>query len=312
MTRTIFIAGALAFAVTLPAAPAQAADRTFVSAAGNDSNPCTITLPCRNFQAAYNAVAANGQIDALDPGNYGPLSITGPVSIQGHGWASMSAPAGKAITIKSPGVTDEIIISGVVLDGLGIVNTTGIEFDSGGTLYVQDSVIRNFGVDGVFFQPNTSNLSQLFVSNTLLSDMGFDGIDMSPGGTGTTNSVLDHVRMQNNGRAGLLVQTPISTQTVNVTVSDSVSAGNGQSGIVASSLNGKINIMVRNCTIANNRFDGLEADGSSATIRVTRSTITGNNLDWFITSPGKVLSYRDNNFDGNTSSNIEPPSLTYK
>ena len=135
---------------------------------------------------------------------------------------------------------------------------------------------------------------------------------MSPGGTGTTNSVLDHVRMQNNGRAGLVVQTPISTQTVNVTVSDSVSAGNGQSGIVASSLNGRINIMVRNCTIANNRFDGLEADGSSATIRVTRSTITGNNLDWFITSPGKVLSYRDNNFDGNTSSNIEPPSLTYK
>ena len=50
---------------------------------------------------------------------------------------SMSAPAGKAITIKSPGATDKIDISGVVLDGLGIVNTTGIEFNSGGTLYVQ-------------------------------------------------------------------------------------------------------------------------------------------------------------------------------
>ena len=52
---------------------------------------------------------------------------------------TMSAATGKAITINAAGVTDKITISGVVLDGLGISGTTGIAFDSGGTLYVQEA-----------------------------------------------------------------------------------------------------------------------------------------------------------------------------
>jgi hypothetical protein len=41
----------LALAVMLPAMPAnaQGAIRTFVSTTGSDSNPCTITQPCRAF-----------------------------------------------------------------------------------------------------------------------------------------------------------------------------------------------------------------------------------------------------------------------
>jgi hypothetical protein len=52
MTRTTFVAAALALAVTLPAMPAQAtgAARTFVSAAGGDSNNCTnVATPCRHL-----------------------------------------------------------------------------------------------------------------------------------------------------------------------------------------------------------------------------------------------------------------------
>lgn len=56
----------------LLAVPAHAASkRTFVSAAGNDGNPCTLTLPCRTFQAAYAMTAADGEIDALDPAGFG-------------------------------------------------------------------------------------------------------------------------------------------------------------------------------------------------------------------------------------------------
>ena len=120
MTRTIFIAAALALAATLPAAPAQAAGaaRTFVSAAGSDSNNCTnVATPCRHLAAAYAATAPNGEIYVLDPANYGSLTITGPVSIEGHGWASIAPVSGSAaITINAnPG--DKINIIGVVLDG---------------------------------------------------------------------------------------------------------------------------------------------------------------------------------------------------
>ena len=89
MIRTIFIAAALALAVTLPAAPAnaQTAIRTYVSITGNDTNPCSLTAPCRHFQAAANATAAGGEIDALDPGGYGSFTISQAISIEGEGWS---------------------------------------------------------------------------------------------------------------------------------------------------------------------------------------------------------------------------------
>jgi hypothetical protein len=104
MTRTIFIAAALALAVTLPAVPANAqAARTFVSAAGSDSNSCAnVATPCRHLAAAYAATSPNGEIYVLDPANFGSLTITGPVSIEGHGWASIAPPSGTpAITINA-------------------------------------------------------------------------------------------------------------------------------------------------------------------------------------------------------------------
>ena len=87
-----------AFVYLLQAAAAQAlAARTFVSAAGSDSNNCSnVATPCRHFAAAYAATAPNGEIYVLDPANYGALTITGPVSIEGHGWASVAPVSGSA------------------------------------------------------------------------------------------------------------------------------------------------------------------------------------------------------------------------
>jgi hypothetical protein len=326
MSRTIFIAAALALAVTLPAAPARAADRTFVSASGNDSNPCTITLPCRGFQAAYMAVAANGQIDALDPGNYGQLTITGPVSIEGHGWASMSTVPGTAsntsasITINA-NTGDKISITGVVLDGFNTNFADGIRFNSGGSLFVRDSVIRNFNSDGIEFRPSAST-STLYVSNTLLSGNSLDGILVSTSGTASVTGTLDRVEIKNNGANGLIVNT--SNLNINVTVSDSVIAGNN-TGITGQSFNsGVAMVMVRNSTIANNTT-GLDAEGPScsggaggvlpsATIRITRSTITGNSSKAWSHSPtcGFVISYIDNNIDGNGDDTAPSNTLQYK
>jgi hypothetical protein len=294
MTRLVLAA---ALALALPAVQAQAASRTFVSAAGNDSNPCTITLPCRNLQAAYNAVAPNGQVEALDPGNYGSLTIIGPVSIQGHGWASMSANTGAAITINSPGASDKISISGVVLDGLGITGATGIDFKSSGSLNVQDSVIRNFSNNGISFESTSSSLNQLFVSNTLVSDNAGHGIAIEPAGFGTTNCVLDRVKMQNNAQNGLDVEAII--QTINVIVSDSVIANNGSIGILDRSSGGASSIMVRNSTIANNSSNGLAVANPGAVMSITRSTITGNGTG----SSGNVGSFGNNEIFGNGSGN---------
>ena len=80
---SVFLATVLACAYL--AAPANAqAPRTFVSAAGSDSNPCSFAAPCRHFQAAVNATSLGGEVDALDPAGYGPITITQPITIEGQ------------------------------------------------------------------------------------------------------------------------------------------------------------------------------------------------------------------------------------
>jgi hypothetical protein len=96
-------AGALAFAqegamkrISLPlcfyatllilvmgAAPAHARARTWVSGVGDDANPCTRTAPCKTFAGAISKTVPGGEIDALDPGGFGALTITKAVTIDG-------------------------------------------------------------------------------------------------------------------------------------------------------------------------------------------------------------------------------------
>jgi hypothetical protein len=293
----------------LPLAPAQAQSiRTFVSTAGSDSNPCSIIQPCRHFQAAVNATAVGGEVDALDAGAYGSFTISQAISIEGEGWSYIAPPAnGAAITLVA--VSGNVNIRGVSLDGVGTSGTDGIDYNGGsGSLNIQDSVIRNFGNEGgIFFQPTAS--SQLSVSNTLISDNSADAILIFPIGSGTTTGVLDHVVMENNAGSGLNVSS--STQTVKVTVGNSVLANNID-GVGISSDGAPIEIMVRNCAIANNTSLGLTAVGLGATIWVTRSTITGNATAWNAVNSGVVTSYADNNIDGNTNANTAPPQTGYR
>src|SRR5271168_1670907 len=154
MTRTtIVMAAALALAVTLPAVSAQAQSiRTFVSVAGSDNPSCSLTLPCRHFSAAVAATAVGGEVDALDAGAYGSFTISQAITIDGQGWSYVAPPNnGNAITINA--VSGNVTIHGVSLNGVGATGTTnGIQFNSGDSLNVRDSAIRNFTGNGINFQ----------------------------------------------------------------------------------------------------------------------------------------------------------------
>src|SRR5690349_9687173 len=96
----VVIAMGLALAGTLPVAPAQAqSNRTFVSGRGFDSNPCSLAAPCRTFQRAHDQTNAGGEIDVLDPGGYGAVTITKAISIQAHGFAGITANTSFAVAV---------------------------------------------------------------------------------------------------------------------------------------------------------------------------------------------------------------------
>src|SRR5580692_13214781 len=97
MKSHVFGFALLIAAAVIASAPAQAQNgsltRSFVSSSGVDTNPCTIAQPCATFARAYTAIGANGIIAALDPGKYGAINITTAITIDGNGWAAITAPA---------------------------------------------------------------------------------------------------------------------------------------------------------------------------------------------------------------------------
>jgi hypothetical protein len=321
----------------LPAAPAQAqAPRTFVSAAGSDSNNCTnVATPCRHMAAAFAATAQDGEIYVLDPANYGSLTITHAVSIEGHGWASIApVSGGNAITINA-GSTDKINIIGVVLDGTALANTTGIVFNSGGSLTVADSVIRNFGVTGLYIVPSSPSLN-LLISNTLVLDNPTVGIDL--GGQGhIISATLDRVTANNNGYGIFInggVTFAIDRATVNSntygiyfngspnlavgTITNSViSTGyaNGVTPTTGITASGSVELGIKDSSVSNNNNNdfnnpgvGIAVSGPSSVL-LSQSLIFNNNIGIAISSGGVVRSAGNNDITVN-STPISGGSLT--
>src|SRR5881409_1771726 len=73
----------LQFAAT--AALHAQATRTWVSGVGDDANPCSRTAPCKTFAGAISKTATGGEINVLDPGGFGGVTITKAITIDGTG-----------------------------------------------------------------------------------------------------------------------------------------------------------------------------------------------------------------------------------
>jgi hypothetical protein len=326
MTRiALGIAAALALAAVFPAAPARATGtltRTFVSSSGVDTNPCTITQPCATFAHAYSLTAPDGIIAALDPGKYGPLTITGPITINGNGWAAITGTAqGAAITIN--GGSGNIILTGLELDGAGAAYD-GILFNSGSNLTVTNCTIQNFiengndvtSGDGIFIGPNTGALS-FVVTNTTLSYNGYAGFFYYPGvnsgnATGNVNGVIDHVVATNN-ITGIQINTEEAFGLTTVAISNSIVSNNSLQGInIADNESGTdsapyLIVSVDNTAISGNGTGLVVADTSK--VLLGRSAITGNGTGINASNESFFFTYKDNRINGNgTNISGTPPT----
>src|SRR5438094_1892466 len=96
-----------AFCLVLGASMAQAqATRTWVSGVGDDANPCSRTAPCKTFAGAISKTAVGGEIDVLDPGGFGAVTITKSITIdgtQGAGFGSILVSGTNAVIIDDSG-----------------------------------------------------------------------------------------------------------------------------------------------------------------------------------------------------------------
>jgi len=297
----------LALAGVLSAVPALAQNQhSFVSSFGNDANACTLTAPCRHLQAALMATISGGEIAILNTAGYNggtTVTISHAVSIVNPGGfeAAIAPPSGGTGIIINAGPNDAVSLRGLSIDGAG-VGATGIQFNTGASLTIENCIVRHMTNDGIDFL-STTPTSALTVSNSLVADNTNDGILLQP--TGSATAVFNRVEANNNGLNGIFAYGGASagTNTINATVSDSVAAGNGSVGFQSFTLSGTAptSVMLFHSVAANNGFGvGTQGVGGAATLRIANSTLTGNSHGW-LASDGIVDSYGDNYIDGNGS-----------
>jgi hypothetical protein len=121
------------------------ATRTWVSGVGDDVNPCSRTAPCKTFAGAISKTAPGGEIDALDPGRFGTLTITKAMTINGTFASGLNAGTDGFNVIAGAG--DTITLRGISIQGIN-TGSNAINFISGAHLNVIDCIILNQGTDG--------------------------------------------------------------------------------------------------------------------------------------------------------------------
>lgn len=288
----------------LSTAPAAAlANRTFVSGMGADSGSCGLTAPCRTFAFALSQTGAGGEIDVLDPADYGPVNITKSISIinDGAGVAAIGSSAENAITINA-GASDSIHLRGLTIIGLGGLSS-GIRFISGGYLAIENCVIRNFLNSGINISPTTS--SSFSVSDTIVSNFGKFGIRIHPAGTAVVTGVLSKVTANNNAFSGIGVDGVETTgASLTVTIANSEACNNGNTGVLVTSESGHaaITVTLRNSIISNNISFGL-ISGANSVLQLAHSVVTGNGVGVGAPAGGIIQSTGDNDIDGNIFNN---------
>jgi hypothetical protein len=170
----ILIAAITALAALATPAHAQAT-RTWVSGTGDDMNPCSRTAPCKTFASAITKTAAGGEINCLDPGGFGSVTIKIAITIDCTGVeAGILEEKGIGVLVDA-GPSDVVTLRGLDIFGVGPA-TVGIKFIGGVSLHVEDCFIRNFNAGepdgfGILFTAKGAG-AHLFVSDTVVMKNG--------------------------------------------------------------------------------------------------------------------------------------------
>jgi cold shock CspA family protein len=312
MNRFVKLSTISAFALGvsgLYAAPAAAqATRTWVSGVGDDANPCSRTAPCKTFAGAISKTAAGGEINCLDPGGFGGVTITKALSIvcqYTEGGVLVAGAGVNGIVINAP-ATSDVYLRGLDIFGAGTAQN-GVRFIAGQSLTIEDSTIRSFNASsgrGISFQP--SGTSRLFVRNSTINNNGTtstgSGVLIQPtGASGNARVHFENVMISNNANGAITIDTTGATSGLGVLVEVTNSTlTSGLHGILITTPVGtsfaRANIVDSSVTHV---ASGLSVNGANALIRASGNLITDNGIGMAFAGGGQIFGYGDNVTDGN-------------
>jgi len=316
LSRLAIIAAAFAAAAFMASPASAQASRTWISGVGDDANPCSRTAPCKTFAGAISKTAAGGEIDCLDPGGFGAVTITKSMTLDCGGGPG-GTPGGilntgtSGVTVNDGGANTSLVkIRNLNFDGFNQFGTAGIRFINGKSLIIEDVSIWNQGASGfaaVDFEPSAAG-SKLAMHNVEIQYNASAGIKLIPQSGVAATATLDNVEVISNTGDGITAQDGVT-----MTIANSVVSENGIHGIFANSATGgNVNVNVVKTVSSENNGPGLMAQGATATMRLTDVSTFDNTYGIRSLSSGKVLSfgnvYNNNNstMDGAPTGSLMP------
>jgi hypothetical protein len=278
----------LLFAITLSA---TAYSQTWVSSTGNDSNPCTMTAPCKTFQQAVNLTPAWGQVGVLNAGDYGPITINKAIRIDGAGLASSTVTSGNAIMVDTP-AGSVVQLHNLSLHGNGA--KTGIQSQGAGALDIDNVQITGFHSNCIQVVVILGPVD-LVIKDTTVENCSSSGIYLSAdvGYPSSAKIINSHVRFANFGLS-------VSSGAMNVSVFNSTFSSPGPpnassgTGIGVSSEN---SVLLDNCQVTGFGV-GIFSEGQ---IQANRSSFVDNWTALIASEGGTIVSNGNNSFLGNNS-----------
>ncbi len=203
---------AVLFAVAATPAHAQAT-RTWVSGVGDDANPCSRTAPCKTFAGAISKTAAGGEINCLDSGGFGGVTITKSITLSCSGVTAGLLVSGTNAIVINAGAGDRVVLEGLDIEGLG-TGLVGISILSARDVVVRNSSIRNFkGGNATGIQTNNAtNSVRLTVDNVQFFNNNY-GIRLI--GTANGKTLINDSAFVNNSVAAIGANGPTNAVTVN-------------------------------------------------------------------------------------------------
>jgi hypothetical protein len=274
-------------ALTLaPALLHAQATRTWVSGVGDDANPCSRTAPGKTFAGCISKTVPGGEIDVLDPGGFGAVTITKSITIYGHdaegsiltqgtNGVVISAPPGSTVVLRNLNMFQ---IAGAVSSGITILNSTG-------TVIVDHCHITGYGT-GISMTTSTAG-AKLILRDTTIENCT-TALGIAP--TAAANVSASHCHFS-DGTTGVSVA---ANATVDMT--DSVSSGNSGDGFTTTASATSLLTLTR-CT----SFDNVNGVNSSGSITLNDCAVFGNTSNGLkFASGAKLFTFGNNTVTGNT------------
>jgi hypothetical protein len=287
--------------------PAHAqATRTWVSGVGNDANPCSRTAPCKTWPGAISKTATGGEIDALDPGGFGTVTITKSITLDGGGGqvASILASGTPAVVVNGAGAV--VILRNLRINGIlqsGSPGTIGVQILQAARVELENDDIFGFGnaagQGGIVITPSSGTVN-VGVQNTSVYDSQ-GGILSKPTGGAIVNLTVEHSYIDNNIGGGIRID-GTGNGTTNAAITDTSSSLNGGNGVLGISGPGNVNVDLQRNVIANNTSSGVQSNnsaGGTSIVTVGNSILSHNVVGaWLIAGSATLQSFLNNQVTG--------------